>query len=126
MAYPVSRQRFEQLVEQALEELTPPFAEALNEVRIEVRDRPTRKQLKSVGLEEDDLLLGLYTGQPMTERSVLQSGALPDVIYIFQEDVEEVSDSEADLIREVRPTVLHDLGPHFGLDEDDLDQLGYA
>lgn len=126
MAFEVSRSRFEQLVEQALEELTPPIAEALNEVRIEVRDRPTRKQLKSVGLEEDDLLLGLYSGQPITERSVLHSGVLPDVIYIFQEDVEQVSDSEADLIREVRTTVLHELGHHFGLDEDDLDQLGYA
>ncbi|HMO24687.1 MAG TPA: metallopeptidase family protein, partial [Tepidisphaeraceae bacterium] len=99
------RERVEQLVEQALEELTPPFAAALNEVRIEVRDRPTRKQLRSVGLEEDDLLLGLYSGNPLTERSVMQSGTLPDVIYIFQEDVEQISDSEADLIREVRTTV---------------------
>ena len=56
----------------------------------------------------------------------MQSGTLPDVIYIFQEDVEQISDSEADLIREVRTTVLHELGHHFGLDEDDLDQLGYA
>jgi predicted Zn-dependent protease with MMP-like domain len=51
---------------------------------------------------------------------------MPDVISIFQEDVEEVSDSEADLVREVRITVLHEIGHFFGMNEDDLDELGYG
>jgi predicted Zn-dependent protease with MMP-like domain len=62
----------------------------------------------------------------MTERSVLDSGSLPDQILIFQEDCELVSDSEEQLIQEVRTTVLHELGHHFGLSEDDLDRLGYG
>ncbi len=77
-------------------------------------------------MDKDDLLLGLYVGHPLTERSVLHSGTLPDVIYIFQEDVELVSDSEEDLVREVRTTVLHEIGHHFGMDEDELNRLGYG
>jgi predicted Zn-dependent protease with MMP-like domain len=62
----------------------------------------------------------------MTQRSVEFSGMLPDAIYIFQEDVELVSESEKDLIQQVRITVLHEIGHHFGMDEDDLDELGYG
>jgi predicted Zn-dependent protease with MMP-like domain len=72
------------------------------------------------------LLLGLYEGRPRTRRSVEDSGVMPDVIYIFQDDVELASDSEAELIDQVRTTVLHELGHHFGMNEDDLDALGYG
>lgn len=127
MPYHVSRQQFARLVERALASLPHQFARALDEdVRIEIRDRPTRKQLRSVGLDEDELLLGLYEGHPITDRSIESTGQMPDVIFIFQEDCELVSDSEQQLIDEVRVTVLHELGHHFGLDEDELDRLGYA
>ena len=126
MAYHVSKQRFAELVERALDDLPQPFAAHLEEVSVEIKDRPTRRQLRDAGLEEDELLLGLYVGNPFTERSVLHSGQLPDKIYIFQEDVELASDREADLIEQVRVTVLHEIGHHFGLDEDDLDDLGYG
>ena len=126
MPYHVSKQRFAELVEEALRELPEPFAQHLEEVSVEIKDRPTAKQLKQSGLEEDDLLLGLYVGHPMTQRSVEYSGVLPDAIYIFQEDVELASDSERELIEQVRTTVLHEIGHHFGMDEDDLDELGYG
>lgn len=126
MAYHVSKQRFSELVERALEGLPQPFASHLEEIVVEVKDRPTRKQLRDVGLDEDELLLGLYVGSPFTDRSVLHSGQLPDRIFIFQEDVELASDSEADLVEQVRVTVLHELGHHFGMDEDQLDELGYG
>lgn len=126
MPYHVSKTKFASLVEQALAELPEPFAAYLEEVPVDIRDQPTRKQLKSVGLEEDELLLGLYVGIPLTEKSVMHSGQQPGVIYIFQEDIELVCQTEEDLVREVRVTVLHELGHHFGLDEDDLDRLGYG
>jgi len=126
MPHHVSKGDFARLVEQALEDLPAPFAEALDEVPVEIRPRPTRRQLTSLGLDADQLLLGLYHGRPRTERSVEDSGRLPDTIYIFQEDVELACDSEAALIREVRKTVLHELGHHFGMTEDDLDRLGYG
>ena len=126
MAYHVSRAKFEELVERALAELPGQFAAHLEEVPLEIRARPTPKQLKRLGLEEDELLLGLYDGIPLTERSVEHSGVRPAVIYIFKEDVELASDSEADLVNQVRTTVLHEIGHHFGMDEDDLDKLGYG
>ncbi len=126
MPYRVSKQRFAELVEEALRELPAPFAAHLEEVSVEIKDRPSDKQLKDQGLEDDELLLGLYVGHPMTERSVEYSGMLPDAIYIFQEDIELVSRSEKELIQQVRTTVLHEIGHHFGMDENDLDDLGYG
>ncbi|QOV87813.1 metallopeptidase family protein [Humisphaera borealis] len=126
MPYHVSKGKFASLVEEALADLPEPFAQYIEEVPVDVRERPTLKQLKSVGLAEDDLLMGLYVGIPLTEKSVLHSGQAPGVIYIFQEDIELVCDSAEELVREVRVTVLHELGHHFGLDEDDLARLGYG
>lgn len=126
MPYDVDDATFGKLVERALAELPQQFADFLEEVPIEIRPRPTRKQLKRLGLREDQLLLGLYEGIPLTERSVEHSGVRPAVIYIFKEDVEDASESEQDLIEQVRVTVLHEIGHHFGMDEDDLDELGYG
>jgi predicted Zn-dependent protease with MMP-like domain len=132
MAYHVSKDRFARLVERALAELPPQFARHLEEVPLEIRTRPTRKMLRSLGMDDDELLLGLYHGRALTDRSVEYSAGRPgegsplDVIYVFQEDIELVSESEADLLREVRTTVLHEIGHHFGLDEDDLERLGYG
>lgn len=125
MPHQVSKQRFGELVEQALADLPEPFATHLEEIVVEVRDRPTVRQLREAGLEEDELLLGQYVGRPLTERSVEHSGSLPDVIYVYQEDIEQVSQSEEELIDQVRITVLHELGHHFGMDEEDLEALGY-
>lgn len=126
MAHHVSKAHFEQLVERALAELPPQFARVLEEVPIEIRSRPTRRELRSVGLGEEDLLLGLYRGRPRTVRSVEDSGTMPDVIYVFQEDVELACDSEEELVTQVRTTVLHEIGHHFGMSEEDLDELGYG
>lgn len=126
MAYQVSKARFAELVQQAVAELPEPFAGFLEEVPIEIKDRPSAKLLKDLGMDEDELLLGLYHGVSLMDRSVEQSGRMPDFITIFQEDVEEVSDSEGDLVREVRTTVLHEIGHFFGMNEADLDELGYG
>lgn len=126
MAYRVSKPRFGQLVEQALDELPPQFAEFLTEVPVEVRDRPTPAQRSSVGLAPRNLLLGLYQGRPRTQRSVEDSGRMPDVIYVFQESIEQISGSEQELVAQVRKTVLHEIGHHFGMDEEDLTKLGYG
>lgn len=126
MAHHVSKARFAELVEQALAGLPPQFAAALEEVPVEIRPASTPAQRRRAGVGRDELLLGLYQGIPRTERSVEHSGVMPDVIYVFQEDVELAVDNESELVEEVRITVLHELGHHFGLDEDELDELGYG
>jgi predicted Zn-dependent protease with MMP-like domain len=126
MAYQVNKREFERLVEEAIAEIPDAFAAFLDEVPIEIHTRPSVKLLRELGLEDDELLMGLYRGRARTERSVEDSGRLPDVIYIFQEDHELVAENRADLVREVRTTVLHEIGHHFGMSEDDLEKLGYA
>lgn len=126
MAFHVSKERFGQIVERVLDELPEPFATHIEEVSIEVRPRPAPRQLEQLGSRLDGLLLGLYVGRPRTVRSVEDDSRMPDMIYIFQDNIEHVSHSEEDLHRQVRITVLHEIGHHFGMDEDDLDELGYG
>jgi predicted Zn-dependent protease with MMP-like domain len=126
MPYHVSKQRFDELVSLALAELPEEFAQFLEEVPVEVRQRPAPSQLRRLGMRHGDLLLGLYVGRPRTQRSVEDSGRMPDVIYIFQESIEAVCRSETELIGQVRKTVLHEIGHHFGMDEQDLSKLGYG
>lgn len=126
MAFHVSKTRFGELVQAALDELPELFSRFLEEVPVEIRTRPTDAELHELGMGAGQLLLGLYRGRPRTQRSVEDSGALPDVIYIFQESIERCCDSEAELVEQVRTTVLHEIGHHFGMSEEDLDALGYG
>ncbi len=125
MAYRVSKAQFGALVEEAIAELPEEFAQFLEEVPIEVRDNPDESHLRGAHVGPGGLLLGLYVGRPRTMRSVEDSGAMPDVIYIFQEPIQTVCNSREQLLRQVRVTVLHEIGHHFGLGEDDLTRLGY-
>src|SRR5207247_8503334 len=102
MPYPVSKKEFENIVQRAISDLPEPFAGFLEEVPIEIHTRPSIKLLRELGLEDDELLMGLYRGVDRTHRSVEDSGRLPDVIYIFQEDHELVCDNKAQLVEEVR------------------------
>jgi len=126
MPFHVSKSVFAELVEQALAELPEEFARFVEEVPVEICDQPTRQQMALTGVKQNGLLLGLYQGRPRTRRSVEESGVLPDVIFIFQQPIEEVSQNEDQLIRQVRTTVLHEIGHHFGMTEEDLRRLGYA
>lgn len=126
MGYHVSKADFARYVEQALAELPEPFASHLEQIIVEIVNRPTRKQLRSVGLKDDELLFGLYQGVNLLDRSVEHSGVLPDRILIFQDDHEIACDNPRELVEEIRTTVLHEIGHHFGMDEDDLDEVGYG
>ncbi len=113
----VERARFEELVWQAVEDLPTFFKDRLQSVMIVIQDRPDPKLTE----EPDSALLGLYHGVPLTERSVLAERFEPDVIYIFQKNIEAIANGDEDEIRrQVRITVIHEIGHHFGLDEDQL------
>jgi predicted Zn-dependent protease with MMP-like domain len=126
MPYRMGRAEFAELVELALAELPPQFAKFLEEVPVEIVDRPSAGQLSRLHLGKGKLLLGLYQGRPRTRRSVEDSGAMPDVIYIFQDSILAVSQDREAVAQQVRKTVLHEIGHHFGLSEDDLEELGYG
>ncbi len=95
MPWRVSKAKFGELVERALEAVPEQFQQFLEEVPIEIRDRSTPHERKLAGVGPHGLLLGLYRGVARPDRSVEHSGRIPNVIYIFQEDIEQASDSEA-------------------------------
>ncbi len=124
MAYRVSEERFAQLLQAALDELPEQFAQFVQQVPVEVLAEPDRSLRRRFKLTAGRVL-GLYVGRPLTQRSVEDSGQMPDVIYLFQKTIESICDSEADLARQIRITLLHEIGHHFGMNEKDLEELGY-
>jgi predicted Zn-dependent protease with MMP-like domain len=127
MPYRVGKARFGELVERALAELPPQFRGFLEEVPVQVETRPSRRLLRSLGMRDDDWLFGLYQGADLMRRVETEGrgSPMPNHILIFQEDHEENSDSERELVREIRTTVMHEIGHHLGMNEDDLERLGY-
>lgn len=125
------RERFDALLEEVLEMLPEHIRRRLDDVPLIVDDRPTPAMLKSMGMGPDESLCGLHTGVPLTERSVEHSGVLPEDIRIFREGIVETAggwdqeDADDWVFDEIWVTVLHEIGHHFGLDEKDLEDLGY-
>lgn len=112
---------FRELVAQALDDLPLEWSERLDQVIVLVEDRASPEDLAEVGFapHEADDLLGLYVGIPITERGAVYDG-LPDRIMVYREPILGVCHTADDVVREVQETVLHELGHHFGLLEDDL------
>jgi len=109
----VSQSRFEELVAEALDTLPPQFTKVMRNVVV-VTDDGT-----------DPHLLGLYTGIPLTERNSDYSAVLPDQITIYRLAICARCDTEDEVADEVRRTVVHEVGHHFGIDDDRLHELGW-
>jgi predicted Zn-dependent protease with MMP-like domain len=109
----VDRKRFEKLVEEALEQLPGAFRAKLANIAIIVEDLPPKEPGR------EGLLLGLFHGVPRTERSFFQSTP-PDRIFLYQKNIEAICSTDEQVRKEVRSTLLHELGHYFGLTEDEL------
>ena len=118
------RARFRRVVEAAVAAIPPEFAEQLDNVEILVRMRPTAEERAEAGLGPRDQLLGLYVGHPLTVRGSYYGNTLPDRIMIYQEAIESVCRSDAEVLAQVRRTVLHEVAHHFGIDDDRLHDIG--
>jgi predicted Zn-dependent protease with MMP-like domain len=114
--FSMDRKRFEKLVEQALARLPELFRSKLTNIAITVEDLPPREA------EREDLLLGLFHGVPLTEKSTFQAN-LPDRIFLYQKNIEAVCSNDEEIRREIRATLLHELGHYFGLSEDELREV---
>ena len=127
---PRNRERFDRLLERVLENLPPRLHDLLEEAPRIVEDHPAPKLLEELGMDPSlESLCGLHTGTPLTERSVGHGHDEPETIHLFRKGIiEEAGGWEAgeDTIQEeIRITLLHEIGHHFGLEEEDLESLGY-
>lgn len=115
---------FEALVVRALDELPEFFRARLENIEVLVADRPTPAELEEMGLEPDELLLGLYQGVPLTERSSDYSMVLPDTITLYRLSFIESCDTPEEVVAEVQQTVKHEIAHYFGISDERLRQLG--
>jgi predicted Zn-dependent protease with MMP-like domain len=113
----VSRERFEEFVTLALDEVPAELAKLVTNCVVLVEDDPPPGHSD---------LLGLYTGTPLTGRDSGYTMALPDRITIYRNPTLRMCQSEAEVVREVHVTVVHEIAHHFGIDDDRLHELGYG
>lgn len=111
----MSRERFEELVSDALDAIPAELGRLMRNVAVLVEDDPP----------EPDLL-GRYEGIPLTERGTTYAGVLPDVIWIYRRPICGICRTEADVVDEVGVTVIHEVAHHFGIDDDRLHELGWG
>jgi predicted Zn-dependent protease with MMP-like domain len=109
---------FEQVVEEALASLPDQFEELIRNVVVAVEDEPNEEDLEANG-GVDAEVLGMYRGVALTERGGADP-MLPDEIAIFRGPITRIARSRREAIREVRETVMHELGHYFGLEDEDL------
>jgi predicted Zn-dependent protease with MMP-like domain len=119
----MKQRQFERLVDRALESLPPEFQQLIDNVAIFIQDRPSRSLLREMGLEPDDTMLGLYEGIPQTERTTTYDLVPPDRITLFQRPIEDCCNTDAEVAEQIRRTILHEVGHHFGIDDERLDEI---
>ncbi|MFF5109837.1 metallopeptidase family protein [Streptosporangium sp. NPDC000509] len=110
----ISREKFEELVAEALDTIPPELTKVMDNVVLVVVDDPPEPNL-----------LGLYTGIPLTERGDWYAGVLPDRIEIYRNPICSICETEDQVIEEVQITVVHEIAHHFGIDDDRLHELGW-
>lgn len=120
----MTEQEFDRLVQEALEELPPYIQDAMENVAVLVKEWPTAEDLEDSGLQGHHIF-GLYSGVPLSERGI-GLPVLPDVITLFKGPLEQAFAAREQVVHEIRVTVMHEVGHHLGMTEDDLERLGYG
>jgi predicted Zn-dependent protease with MMP-like domain len=121
---PPSADEMEAIARRALDSLPEPFAGHLREVVLLIEDFADDETLSAMGIDEPFDLSGIYEGIPITERSVDHSGTLPDRIRLFRRPIlDEWADGDDTLEHLVAHVLVHEVGHHFGLSDDDMHAL---
>ena len=128
---PALREYFDQQLDAVVAESPQRVHDLLDEVTLYVEDHPAPRLLRELGLRHRRNLCGLYSGIPLTQRPATISGVLSDAIYLYREGILAISRDRRgridarELRRQIRITLLHELGHYHGLDERELEELGY-
>jgi predicted Zn-dependent protease with MMP-like domain len=120
----MTRDRFKELVEEAIDSIPRRFSNEMKNVAIVIEDYPSADVLAELDMGPDDVLLGLYQGIPLPERQWAHGNTLPDHITLYQKSIEE--DCEGDdeeIVVAIGETLIHELGHYFGLSEDEIMEI---
>jgi predicted Zn-dependent protease with MMP-like domain len=125
------RKRFDEILDQVMAELPEQVTRILDEVPLIVEDWPSPQIMKELDIKDRDELCGLHDGIPLTEPELRHGPIGPEGILIFRAGIiamattDEGKISRGELRRQIRITILHEVGHHYGLSEEDLKELGY-
>ena len=117
----ISEPEFQELVRRALDSLPDEYARLISNVAVVVEDEPSPDLLADLDIEEDEDLLGLYQGLSIDKESFFQAGGqLPAKISIYRGPILRLCRTKQEVVQEVRDTVVHEIGHHFGFDDDEM------
>ncbi|MDR2754709.1 MAG: metallopeptidase family protein [Planctomycetaceae bacterium] len=125
------REYFDKQVEWVLERLPKKVRQLLDEIPLHVEDRPSHRMIREMEIESDEELCGCFVGVALGERYE-RNQQVPNTVILFRQGIyaqavnEQGIFSQIELRRQIRMTILHELGHFHGLDEEELDQLGYG
>ncbi len=122
----LSDEAFESVVEDALASIPEGFHRYLQDVAVDIEDMPDEVTCRDLGINDPRCLLGLYRGVPLTERHVDAPYQFPERIVIYRQNIERMCRTPRQMVDQIRKTVLHEVGHHFGLSEKHLRDLGYG
>ncbi len=121
----MKRSEFDAQVREALQRIPGVFREAMKNLEIIVEDWPDPELMKDVTGDPEEILYGLFTGVPLSERHFDDPIQFPDLIYLYRGPLEEDFPDPGDLSREIEITLAHEIGHYLGFDEDTLARYGY-
>jgi predicted Zn-dependent protease with MMP-like domain len=113
----MERQEFVKVMQETLDSLPEEFRSHIRNVAVLVEDYPPGQNLSR---HPKQLLLGLFHGVPLTQKSVFDLPTGPDYVVLYQKNIEAVCSSESEIREQIRRTVIHEFGHYFGMDEEQL------
>jgi predicted Zn-dependent protease with MMP-like domain len=119
----MTRERFEQLVADAITLIPKRFRREMKNIAIIVDDEPSAELLEEMEIDPPDSLYGLYQGTPLPERTAGWGNTLPDCVTLFQKPIEEDCDDDDDVRMVIGETLIHEVGHYFGLSEEEIEEI---
>ena len=119
---------FEQLAHEAVISLPQPWRDMATHVALRIVDFPPDDVLEAMDLHDPYELTGLYEGTPLTEKSVMDQPAHPDIVWLFRRPIldERAERGNVSIQELVTHVVIHEIAHHFGIDDDRLHELGWG
>ncbi len=112
---------FARLVQRAIADLPPVYAKLMDTIAVVVEEEPSREVLEELEMDGEEELLGLYQGQSLTDESFFREGGTqPARISLYRGPILRQCESPEEVVQEVYDTVVHELGHHVGLDDDEM------